>query len=317
VVDGTQITCTSCHGMPPTTVNKNGALTTHPASTGTDCGNCHTGYTATTVNVALHVNGTVDATVSCTSCHGNSARVLASGADPQTTSAPPQPAGTAASAWWSADLTADPGGLHFKHLNRTTGAIGAHVKCAECHTVPSGPPGGGADTHGSGTANVSFGTLSRTRSGTTAPAPTWTASTVTCAATYCHGNFTYTPAGGTPNPNSKGVNYNGTAGGTGTMPIWAVSGPSPLACGACHFIPAGNPANNPMPNDSCHPRTTSNPNGFNHDGGNSCQSCHKNASGTATGTATITSITTHVDGTVNGKCTDCHNSPGSPWPCAN
>jgi predicted CxxxxCH...CXXCH cytochrome family protein len=51
-VDGSQAACGSCHSIPP------------PASTGhprrTDCGECHTGYTSTSVNRALHVNGVVD-----------------------------------------------------------------------------------------------------------------------------------------------------------------------------------------------------------------------------------------------------------------
>ena len=36
-----------------------------------DCGACHPGYSAITVNLALHVNGTVDSTGgTCTTCHG-------------------------------------------------------------------------------------------------------------------------------------------------------------------------------------------------------------------------------------------------------
>jgi hypothetical protein len=56
-----------------------------------------------------------------------------------------------------------------------------------------------------------------------------------------------------------------------------------------------------VPNDSCHP-----PN-YSHPGGNACEKCHKNANGTNT-SARITKATTHVDGVVNGKCTDCHRS---------
>ena len=61
-----KLTCTSCHGAPP-------AVATHPANPGT-CGDCHPGYTNTTVNVALHVNGQLDGGESsgatpCLNCH--------------------------------------------------------------------------------------------------------------------------------------------------------------------------------------------------------------------------------------------------------
>ncbi|HET7753685.1 MAG TPA: CxxxxCH/CxxCH domain-containing protein [Anaeromyxobacteraceae bacterium] len=57
-----QATCGSCHGLPPPA----------PHTTSTSCGDCHAGYTATTVDRAKHVNGIVDVTTapSCGSCHG-------------------------------------------------------------------------------------------------------------------------------------------------------------------------------------------------------------------------------------------------------
>src|SRR6266498_1657298 len=57
--------CGSCHGIPPAS---------HPTTT--DCGMCHDGYTATTVNDVLHQNGVVDVIVSCSSCHGDPSRVV-------------------------------------------------------------------------------------------------------------------------------------------------------------------------------------------------------------------------------------------------
>jgi predicted CxxxxCH...CXXCH cytochrome family protein len=268
LVDGTQVACTACHGMPPATVAK--GARTHPQSSGTDCGNCHTGYTAAKVNVALHVNGTVDATFSCTSCHGDATRVLVTGADAQTASSPPVNA--AGTAWSTFGV-----GAHLAHLNKGTGAIGAHVACSECHTVYAAAPTGGTDKHGNGVAEVVFGTRAKTGGAV----PTYNAGSATvapsCATSYCHGNFTV-------NANSHGV--------LAANISWNTAGP--LACKSCHTV---NASNVPVPNDSCHP-----PN-FNHDGGNSCSSCHKNVN--SAGTA-ITDATTHVDGTINGKCTDCH-----------
>jgi predicted CxxxxCH...CXXCH cytochrome family protein len=54
-VDGTQRTCASCHGAPPPSGGH--GPTEHRGS----CGDCHgPGYTATSVDAALHVNGARD-----------------------------------------------------------------------------------------------------------------------------------------------------------------------------------------------------------------------------------------------------------------
>jgi predicted CxxxxCH...CXXCH cytochrome family protein len=275
VVDGSQATCLSCHGMPPATVAKGARA--HPASSGTDCGNCHTGYTGTTVNVALHVNGTVDATGgTCTSCHGDSTRVLATGADAQAASAPPQVANVGSYPFGP--------GAHQAHLNKGTGAIGKLVACSECHAVPasSAPTG----THENGRTDVTFGSLAKTvltlSNGTagTPIAPVYLPGSATvspsCSATYCHGNFIL-------NAKSKGAN---------ATVSWDT--PGPLACTACHLATS----NGIAPNDSCHPPS------FDHDGGNRCSDCHKNVNSTGT---SITNATLHVNGAINGKCTDCHS----------
>jgi predicted CxxxxCH...CXXCH cytochrome family protein len=52
LVDGTQASCGTCHGIPPFPSSG------HPQNT--DCGGCHPGYTSTTVNLSLHINGSVD-----------------------------------------------------------------------------------------------------------------------------------------------------------------------------------------------------------------------------------------------------------------
>ncbi len=248
-VDGTFTACGSCHAIPPPQASG------HPASNGSDCGSCHTGYTAASVNVDLHINGTVDATGgTCTSCHGDATRVLVTGADPQTPSAPPR---DAAGPWGATGA-----GAHLAHLNKGAGAIGAPVACAECHAVPAtmGPSG----THQNGAADVRFGTLARTRGA----APVWVAASLSCSATYCHGQ--------------------GLSGGTKPTPGWTQVGG--LACNTCHAAP---------PADRCHPPQ------FRHGGGNSCNSCHKDTN--STGTA-ITDRRRHINGIVDGQCTDCHRN---------
>jgi predicted CxxxxCH...CXXCH cytochrome family protein len=71
-VNGSQKSCTSCHGDPPST----GHHSTH-RNEGIGCSNCHAGYSTTGVNTATHVNGVKDVSqsswngTSCDpSCHG-------------------------------------------------------------------------------------------------------------------------------------------------------------------------------------------------------------------------------------------------------
>jgi len=151
--------CGTCHGLPPTA---NG----HSAST--SCGSCHPGYTVSTVNPALHVNGRPDISgLACTSCHGDSTRTGIAGADPNVAVAPPIAA------------TGRSPGAHLAHVNKT-GGIMTPAQCAECHAgaVPSSTTG-----HPSGAITVAF-------SGRGGTAGSYNQGTLTCSSTYCHGNFT-------------------------------------------------------------------------------------------------------------------------------
>jgi predicted CxxxxCH...CXXCH cytochrome family protein len=67
---GAAATCGSCHADPPSTLGHTSAGVT----SSTNCGNCHPGYTATTVDVTLHINGQLDGGEStgglnCGNCH--------------------------------------------------------------------------------------------------------------------------------------------------------------------------------------------------------------------------------------------------------
>ena len=134
----TQAACNSCHGAPPPA----------PHSTSTACASCHTGYTATTVNAATHLNGTVDVVaMTCTSCHGTSTRA-ATTLNPQLAAAPPvDTAGNTATTFRGV-------GAHMKHLSTATRS--SNFACTECHTVPT------ATNHANGTKDLVFGTLART-----------------------------------------------------------------------------------------------------------------------------------------------------------
>jgi predicted CxxxxCH...CXXCH cytochrome family protein len=162
-VDGTQAACGTCHGIPP------------PPETGhmqtTACGSCHTGYTSTSVNPALHVNGSIDVgAMTCTSCHGDATRTAVAGADPRVRAAPPMDTHGQAS---SAAV-----GAHQAHVNRA-GGLTTPLQCSECHVVPT------STLHKNGVVDIQFG--GRAIAG--GAAPTFSATTLTCAATYCHGNF--------------------------------------------------------------------------------------------------------------------------------
>ena len=191
-VDGSQSACGTCHGIPPATKP---AGSPHTAST--SCGGCHTGYTASSVNIATHMNGKVElGAMSCTSCHGDASRVPVAGADPLVRAAPPldtrggnQPSSRGV-------------GAHQAHVNKG-GGLARPFQCSTCHAVPTD------FAHASQPVNVTFGALPST--GTTAA---WNGST---CATYCHGAT--------------------LRGGSNTSPTWTTVNGTQAACGACHGIP--------------------------------------------------------------------------------
>ncbi|MEI7705672.1 MAG: CxxxxCH/CxxCH domain-containing protein, partial [Deltaproteobacteria bacterium] len=201
-------TCGTCHALPP--------AAPHPP--GADCSTCHTGYTATSVNPALHMNGAVDkvevVAKGCTACHGDSTRA-ATANNPQLPSAPPK------DTQGNTATTARGVGAHERHL--VAGTLTAGIACGECHVVPT------SDTHSNGTVDVAFGALSRTGGVT----PVWNGTG--CEASYCHGNF----------KNGK-PSY---------VPGWTAAAPS--ACGTCHGMPPGGTHPYSVACGSCHPGYTS------------------------------------------------------------
>lgn len=204
--------CGTCHGAPPP------PETGHPQSTA--CGGCHRGYTATTVNVATHVDGKLDVNAmdSCTGCHGDATRT-ATATNPELPAAPPiDTLGDTA--------TTAPGvGAHQAHLN--DGALRYALPCTECHVVPTS-----IASHPTGTLNLTFGPLATT-GGTT---PSFDGAR--CASTYCHGATL-------------------GAGGTDTAPSWT-GGQAEAACGTCHSIPPPASSGHPQTTNcgSCHPGYT-------------------------------------------------------------
>ncbi|HET9752656.1 MAG TPA: CxxxxCH/CxxCH domain-containing protein, partial [Myxococcales bacterium] len=193
-VDGTQAACGTCHGLPPS----------NHSSTSTNCGSCHDGYTSSSVNPALHVNGKIDVLgLSCTSCHGDAARNDAA-----------PPAGTHG----ETATTARAVGAHQAHLG--AGALSSGIACAECHVVPV------STHHADGTVQLAFGPIA-TAGGAV---PRFDGSS--CSASYCHGNFNGGNAANAP----QWTRVDGSQAACGTchgLPPPNHSSSS-VNCGGCH-----------------------------------------------------------------------------------
>ena len=165
-------------------------------STGSSCLNCHTQSTGPEA---------------CNTCHGIFA-------NPQRIAPPTDLLGNIS--------TNEKGvGAHAIHLYDTK--ISSKVACFECH--PSNPPGdeGFVFNHIDGIpAELEFGSFS-TVSGST---PAYDFSSLTCANTYCHGNFSFSR-------DSSDNKFAYTADfmtGNNFNPIWNKVDSTQAACGTCH-----------------------------------------------------------------------------------
>ncbi len=292
--------CGSCHGAPPPP----------PHSTSTDCGGCHTGYTSTSVHPASHMNGTIEATgghpagwadktqhgytanrtgfatckgchgtnldggtvgVSCTACHASAGfgawattctfchgdRAIGRPSPPVDTQG-----GTAAS-----DVSV---GAHASHVGT---AIANPIDCTECHPARSNVITDGGHVDGDGRAEIQFGALAR--AGGVSPTYGRTSATsATCASTYCHGNF---PGGA----------------GTSAAPNWTST--LQVSCTSCHGAP---------PSTGRHGRHS----------GRSCGDCHPGYTSTSVNAATHVNGSKQVGNliaswnSVTRECVGCHGA---------
>ncbi len=206
--DTAALTCSSCHGMPPT-----GHFALAAPVTAASCNQCHPDAVNADGSINRtaggHMNGKPDVNnLACTTCHGDATRKPnLAGTDANLTSAPPvaQPGAPAYAV-----------GAHMGHMNPTAASyLMQPIACAECHTVPTDS----AHANSPPAQKVVFGTLSRTGGAT----PTFDPTTSGCSATWCHGNFTI-----------------GAVSGTKTaVPLWTGAG---MTCTSCHgMIPTGHP----------------------------------------------------------------------------
>lgn len=207
-----KLACNACHGNPPA----------EPHVQNPNCGTsgCHAGYGATapvtTVNVATHVNETVDVDTgsqTCSTCHGTTGRnTLLAGAlgptDARLAAAPPMDTAGLSSS--------NRVGPHLAHVYpnpaQAQGQIYLAFGCVECHTSAVTTY---TNTHPNTTRNVSFANATAANRGGYTPTPI-PGSPYGCT-TYCHGD-------------SLAANQKGTvSGGTG----WKWDGTT-AACNSCH-----------------------------------------------------------------------------------
>jgi predicted CxxxxCH...CXXCH cytochrome family protein len=219
----------------------------------------------------------------CTACHGGTSNL--SGAPPK-------------AIWgYGGDPSrgggqADPirVGAHTRHL---TAGKAIAFDCGVCHVKPATLLSAGHIDDPTPVAKVTFGGIA------VAPAPvaapSWARTTATCASTYCHGNYQgtytyFTYNWGSDSFDEVNVSYTGAR----ATPVWT---DGPTTCGSCH----GNP-----------PRGTGAWHSGSHGGGNDCQLCHPDASGSGGVGTTITDPIRHVNGAVevtpkwSSKCFGCH-----------
>jgi predicted CxxxxCH...CXXCH cytochrome family protein len=274
-----KLTCFACHGSSAAAPQP-----AHPHPQNTACGDCHAGYTVSTVAAATHVDGlTTKTTSGCTACHGDLSVAGVTLTTNLAAAAPGQTGGLKSEDTTGQTLTSAAGvGVHQAHL--TGGPTRNALLCTECHALPASNTDVSHGNSGTGTggarATLTFGTLA-TRSTNTwsggPVTPTYGTSTTgtggttggSCASTYCHGNFT------------NGLN---------ASPVWTAA--NTITCNSCHGRTAGAVASPP---------------GGTHPNNALCGNCHTGY------TSSGVNLATHMNGQLDvipQTCTSCHGTAG-------
>ncbi|HLF14137.1 MAG TPA: CxxxxCH/CxxCH domain-containing protein, partial [Bacteroidota bacterium] len=146
-------------------------------------------------------------------------------------------------------------GAHAKHV--LGGSLAPKVWCYECHTVPTSVYAAGHVDSDLPAEVPMNGPMARTASDGIDPVPAHDFGTLTCANTYCHGNWRTRKA---DSPNQFAY-MDSVMTGANASPIWT-GGSGEAKCGTCHhtipdppaapdslmYIPQGHI---PQPNISC------------------------------------------------------------------
>ena len=148
-------------------------------------------------------------------------------------------------------------GAHQAHV--ATNAIRAPIACSECHVVPA------TAIHTlNGSIDITFGPLSQSGQAH----PTWNSSTLTCSATYCHGNFSYGVVQGNAASPSWGQTLTGCTSCHDMPPAGHMSvGSAASGCAGCH-------PDTVLPNGSIDLAKGRHINGVKDGTGGACDSCH-------------------------------------------
>lgn len=231
------------------------------------CQSCHavnyTGGTAGKTCLGSGCHTSPKGPEECNTCHGDFT-------DPNRVSPPRDLSG-------SASTSSRGVGAHLIHLKDNV--LGKKVECAECHKIPVNfSDMGHVDTDLP--AEIIF---ADSLAGYKTPAdkkPSYSASTISCSNTYCHGNFTfYRDSAATARryayTSDKMVGANRTV-------KWNKVDGSEIACGTCHGKTA-NP-NDPSPEGHLSSSLTA------------CVFCH---AGVVDNTGKIIDKTKHINGKVN------------------
>jgi predicted CxxxxCH...CXXCH cytochrome family protein len=200
-VDGTQAECGACHALPP--------ADGHPVAS--NCEACHTetaGPGLTIVHPEKHIDGIVQTSGSCTSCHGNIDN-------------PAPPVDTAG----RSETTLVSVGAHQSHLKATSG-LSSPVTCTACHPVPATVS---SPMHDDGQTQLAFNGLA-TADGA---APAWDRGAARCAGTYCHGATLLTGGTNTTPTWTKVAQDQAKCGTCHGLPP-AAPHPQSDRCGQCH-----------------------------------------------------------------------------------
>jgi predicted CxxxxCH...CXXCH cytochrome family protein len=270
-VDGSQVFCGSCHGLPP-----RGHPALAPGSTVATCAACHPGTVTPdgTIDVAggLHMNGRQDGfaghpdgwaegvvhglaaaqdLTSCFACHTpkKPARISAlscatchdpmAGGDWTTTCRNCHGSSTSAApprdTHGNMATTARGVGAHQSHMKGTHGVAGP-LDCVHCHRKPADIFGPG---HMNGKVELSGYTGSDPAMAAALSSQGWDEAALTCT-NYCHGAT--------------------LGGGTAMQPVWTRVDGAQAACGSCHGLPparhmALTPPVTAATCSTCHPAT--------------------------------------------------------------
>ncbi|MGA8892722.1 MAG: CxxxxCH/CxxCH domain-containing protein [Anaeromyxobacteraceae bacterium] len=277
-VDGGQVACGSCHGLPPP-----GHMTVPPPVTPASCSACHrpTVNPDGSINVAggKHVNGTVetegirghgagwfvpggpashgrvaveDGVDTCFRCH--------SAKDPSTngirTCASCHDALAGGSDWTtsclgchgSGNVSAPPRDVHGNYATTAIG-VGAHrphveatsriARRYDCDTCHMKPAVVFAPGHLDGATTVTGYTGTDARYQFVKD-PGWNRSTATCATTWCHGGYTGTFTYFRDDGSGTLEQVSVNYAGRAARPVWTAVDDTQDRCGSCHGAPPGN-----------------------------------------------------------------------------